>query len=98
MRRGGAGAALGGDIGELAGSEVPEHDARTPGRILRQAALDLGVDVAADGEQIRPPVVVEVRHAGSPLYVAVLYAEAGDRGHILEQAAAQGPVERRNVV
>ena len=83
---------------EAEAEPVAEEDARAAVRVVRQRALDLGIDVAGDVEEIDEAVVVEVAQAGSPLHVAILRVETGgDRG-VFEESLAEVAVERRNVV
>ena len=57
-------------------AEIAKDRARGLARILRQLALDVGVDVAGHHENIGRAVVVEIDHRGAPADVPRLDADA----------------------
>src|SRR5271157_2091578 len=60
--------------------------------------LDLGINMAGDVKDIRPPVVVVVHEARAPADVLSVHAQAGDEGDVGKSAVAIVVVEIRGVI
>ena len=65
-------------------------------RVLRQTCLDLGVDVAGHGENVRTAIAIQIGHPGAPFDVAVLHREPDARRDVLVMNMNEPPSLLRN--
>jgi len=89
---------VGGNVGERAVSVVVIKDARFLEGAAEMLAVDFGVDVAVDEEEIGPAVVVEVEEHRAPAEIFGVEAEASGISNIVKSAVAIVAIESRGVV
>src|SRR4051812_1484769 len=81
-----------------AGGRVPEDHARTPMWILRHSRFNFWIHAAGYVDHIGAAVEVEIRHARTPFDEAIFDRQAGARGDILEEKAAEVVIQRGDVI
>src|ERR1044071_216323 len=88
---------FGSHVFEATVAEVAINQTRAAMRVLFENLLDLRVDVAGDGENVGPAVIVEVNYPGPPLNVARMVEARRARG-VFKEAATHVLIKRRQVV
>src|SRR5215469_15327149 len=86
MRFGYSGTRLSRKFLESSVSQVTEKDARRSIRIIRELAFHFGVNAAGHNEQIRRPIIVEVKHTRPPTDEASLDSDFGSAGLVIKVA------------
>src|SRR5690242_3944272 len=98
LRSGDAWAGAGGDVGEGAVAIVVIKDARLLKSAAEMLAVDFGIDVSIDEEQVGPAIVIEIEKHGAPSEIFGVEAESHWESDIIESAIAVIPIERGGVV
>ncbi len=74
------------------------EDARFPEIAAEMLAVDFGIDVAVDEEQIGPAVIVEIEKHDAPAEILRVQSKPGGKGFVVEGAVAVVAVKRGSVV